>query len=212
MSKYNYILLDWDGNLARTLDIWLKAVHQIFAARGISVTDEEVASCFGAPRERYEELGITDTSAAFKEMDAAASKFLLEVELYPHAREMLEALKKQGKHLALITTSPKANVEGLVEKHGLRAFFDAIITHEDTENHKPHPDPLLKALERMNGDPKSAVMIGDSEKDILAAKNAGMDSILFFPSDHAKFYDIEKFKALQPTYVVGDFQEVLKLL
>lgn len=44
---YKYILLDWDGNLARTLDIWLRACREVLARRGIQKTDIEIAESFG---------------------------------------------------------------------------------------------------------------------------------------------------------------------
>lgn len=43
-------------------------------------------------------------------------------------------------------------------------------------------------------------MIGDSDKDLGAARNFGIDSVLFYPAEHKKFYDLEKLKELEPTY------------
>jgi phosphoglycolate phosphatase-like HAD superfamily hydrolase len=55
-------------------------------------------------------------------------------------------------------------------------------------------------------------MIGDSDKDVGAANNMRIDSILFHSSEHKKFYDIEKLRELSPTYIVEDFREVLEIV
>jgi pyrophosphatase PpaX len=213
MKSYQYILFDWDGNLAKTLDIWLLATKAPLESRGIHVTDKTIAiQCFGRPIEGYTELGITDIDAAIVEMDQLAKKLMPEVELYPDALFVLEALKKKGKQIALITTSLRNNVIHLLDKYNLHDFFDVVITHEDTLNHKPHPEPLEKALEELGGDKESAIMIGDSDKDIGAANNAGVDSILFYPDVHEKFYDLSELQALQPTYTISDFRQVIDIV
>jgi len=211
-KTYQYILLDWDGNLAKTLDVWLEATHAPLKKRGIEISDKQIAmQCFGRPIEGYAELGVKDVDAAITEMDALSKKMLPEVELYPDALYVLEKLKKSGKQTALITTSPRANVIHLLDKYNIHHFFDIVIANEDTVRHKPHPEPLEKALALLGGSKKEAVMIGDSDKDIGAGSNAGIDSILFYPDAHEKFYDLDELKAFNPTYTVRDFREILDL-
>lgn len=144
MKNCQYILFDWDGNLAKTLDIWMIAVRAPLENRGITVTDKTIAiQCFGRPIEGYTELGITDIDAAITEMDTVAKKLMPEVELYPDALFVLEALKKQGKQTALITASLRENVVHLLDKYNIHRFFDVIVANEDTVHHKPHAEPLL---------------------------------------------------------------------
>ena len=52
-------------------------------------------------------------------------------------------------------------------------------------------------------------MIGDSDKDLGAARNFGIDSILFYPDEHRKFYNLEKLKELEPTFIIEDFKTIL---
>lgn len=212
MNKYKYILLDWDGNLAKTLDIWLEAFREPLLKRGFDKSDEEIGASFGAFSGYMKELEINDPEAVYWEADAIAGKLLPDVELYPDALEVLEELHKRGSKLALITTSPKVNVMHLLEKYDLIKYFDSIITHDEVDNHKPHPEPLEKALSALGGTKELAVMIGDSDKDLGAAQNFGIDSILFYPSEHKKFYDLDKLKKLNPTHVIDDFREVLNLV
>ncbi len=87
-----------------------------------------------------------------------------------------------------------------------------MIANEDTDKHKPDPEPLEKALQLLNGTKQEAIMIGDSDKDIGAATNAGIDSILFYPSEHAKFYKLDELQALNPTHIVDDFRQILQIV
>lgn len=55
-------------------------------------------------------------------------------------------------------------------------------------------------------------MIGDSDKDIGAAANLGIDSILFYPPEHEKFHDYPALKKLNLTHIVDDFKKVLTIV
>jgi len=213
MKTYQYVLLDWDGNLAKTLDIWLHATRKPLEKRGIVVPDQQIAlQCFGRPVEGYGELGVNDVEAAIEEMDVLAAALMPEVELYPDTPYVLEELKKTGKQTALITSNFYKNVTHVLEKYHLRHFFDVIITNEDTIHHKPHPEPLDKALEQLGGTKDRAIMIGDSDKDLEAAKNAGIDSLLFYPEEHKKFYRLDNLKKFEPTHIVNDFRNVMDVV
>jgi pyrophosphatase PpaX len=212
MKKYQYILLDWDGNLAKTLDIWLNACRLVLEKRNLNLSDEEIAGSFGHLRTTWEPWGIKDIDAAIEEADTIAKRDLPNVELYPDALEVLEALHTAGKKLALITSSEHVHIQHLLKKYNIDRFFTAVIAGDDVQNHKPHPEPLEKALKVLGGTVLEAVMIGDSDKDLGAANNAGIDSILFYPPEHQKFYSLESLKRLSPTHTVDDFRQILEIV
>ncbi len=214
MERYQYILLDWDGNLAKSLDLWLSALKVPLEARGYYWSDQEVGASFNAFRERLEARGFKnkEIDAIIVEADAISIEQMPSVELYPDTLEVLEGLRKLGKHTALVTTSEHAFIDSLLDKYHMNELFDAIVCGDDVVRHKPHPEPLLKAMSYLKADPARTVMIGDSDKDIDGAKNAGVDSILFYPPSHQRFFDIEPLRSLQPTYIVSDFREVLKIV
>jgi pyrophosphatase PpaX len=136
-----------------------------------------------------------------------------DVELFPDVPEVLKKLKDSGKHLALITTSEKRMIVSVLEKYKIADLFETIINDDDVEKaeRKPHPKPLLMALERMSGTPDKAIMVGDRDKDIVAAHNAGMDSVLFCSAEHQKHYSREKLLAHKPTYVISELKDLLKI-
>jgi pyrophosphatase PpaX len=190
----------------------MDAYKKALLARGLNKSDLEIAGAFGILSERLVEWGVTDVDDAVEEADKIAKENLPNVELYPDALFVLESLHRNGHKLALITSSLHENVAHLLESHNIRQFFDAIIAADDTKNHKPHPEPLEKALALLGGSKEAAVMIGDSDKDLGAAANAGIDSILFYPEEHSKFYDPESLKSYSPTYIVNNFRDVLGIV
>lgn len=206
-----YVLLDWDGNLAKTLDIWLSACRAAIEKQGIYKTDEEIGSSFGKFTDHMKQWNVPNIEQAIVDADNIAKKELPEVELYPDALLVLEKLKKRGHKLALVTTSPHENILQLIEKHGLTRIFDVLVAADDVENHKPHPEPLELAIQKLDGNKRDAIMVGDSDKDLGAAKNAGIDSVLFYPNEHKKFYDIKKLREFKPTHVISDFNDLLDI-
>lgn len=212
MKKYKYILLDWDGNLAKTLDVWLEAFREVLELQGIHKSDNEIAMSFGQFPKYAEAWGIANGEQAMQDTDAIAKRKLPEVDLYPDALEVLQKLHETGHKLALISTSSRENIEHLLESHAIEGFFDAIVAGDETQNHKPYPEPLEKGLVLLSGDKNEAVMIGDSDKDLGAAQNAGIDSILFYPKEHEKFYDLDELKTHNPTYIVEDFKDILTIV
>ena len=210
--NYQYILLDWDGNLVKTLEIWLEACRIVLEKRDLKLSDEAIAASIGAFTTYMKAWGIKDVEATIIEVDKIAKQKLPNVELYPDALEVLESLQAYGKQLALITTSSHENVTHLLEKYNLSRFFQVIVAGDDVKHHKPDPEPLEMALSRLGGTKAEAVMIGDSDKDIGAANNAGIDSILFYPPEHKKFYKLDTLKLLKPTHIVEDFRQILQLV
>jgi pyrophosphatase PpaX len=211
VKTYQYILLDWDGNLAQTLDIWLAALKEPLEKRGHTFTDEQIGANFTVFRERMEALGIADVDAIIAEADVVATREVPNVQLYPDALVTLRDLHRAGKKVALVTTSRHDQIDPLLAKYRLRDLFDAVVCGDDVANHKPHPEPIEKALELLGGTKEAAIMVGDSAADIEGARSAGVDSILFFPPTHTKFFDIEELKQLRPTYVIPDFRDVVRI-
>lgn len=151
MNNYHYILLDWDGNLAKTLDIWLEAFKQVLLKRGVQPSNQEIAQSFGAALKHMEQWGVKDIEAALEEAEQIARERLPSVELYPDALEVLESLHNQGKHMALTTSSFHRNIEQLLNKYNMIYLFEAIVAADDTTHHKPHPEPLERALTLLGG-------------------------------------------------------------
>ena len=94
---------------------------------------------------------------------------------FPGVAEMLVRLRERGARLAVVTAKIRATLELGFEHVPLRReWFEVLIAKEDTDRHKPEPEPLLLALERMAARRDQAIYVGDSPFDIRAAHAAGV--------------------------------------
>lgn len=185
------ILFDWDGTLARTLEVWLETFRDAYSSVGVDLTDKQIGAQFGnwnAPSE----LGVVeeDVPAYTKELEKVHAR-LDSVTLYDGAYEVLSRLKSSGHKLALVSTSARKVIDIPLHNNGLQDMFDVVISAEDTAKHKPDPEPLLLAVDRLESAIERTVFVGDSDKDVGACKNAQMQLALFTPESHQIFYDID---------------------
>ncbi len=79
--------------------------------------------------------------------------------------------------IGLVTTASRANVDCIVDRHGLRAVFDLIVTGDDVDRHKPHPQAYLIAAERLGLAPAECLAFEDSDIGLASANAAGMQCI-----------------------------------
>ena len=91
----------------------------------------------------------------------------------------------------------------------LRDEFDIVVAHEDTARHKPDPDPVLYAIERLDGTPAQAVYVGDSPFDIRAAKAAGAYAVAV---GWGGIHPDERLLAEEPDAFVRSAAELLSVL
>jgi pyrophosphatase PpaX len=86
-------------------------------------------------------------------------------------------------------------------------MFDTILSAEDVLNLKPHPEPILRALELLNISSAEAIMVGDTESDMEAAKAADVKTV-------AALYGFagEQLRTLEPDYVIQNIAELLAIL
>ena len=94
--------------------------------------------------------------------------------VYPGIPELINILQKECK-LGVVTSSPKEYAKDLLEYHELP--IKNIIAYHDTKRHKPHPDPILRAIENISKSGDRIVYIGDNLIDVEAAFAANVDEI-----------------------------------
>lgn len=95
--------------------------------------------------------------------------------MYPGMREVLDYIKEKGYKVAIVSSSPRPYVERMVSAFSLPAGY--IIGYHDAKPIKPHPAPMLKALELMGELPSNVVSFGDRVVDMAASNAAGIESV-----------------------------------
>jgi pyrophosphatase PpaX len=212
MNQYDYVLFDWDGTIAKTLDVWMESLKVALVKRGYSFTDRQIGADYELFKSRFSELGDKTLGAVIEEALMLSNKSIPTVKMYEDNVRVLNLLRKNNKQLGVVTTSEHATISQLLKQHDMASLFDVVIGGDDVANQKPHAEPIIKALDALSATKSRTVMVGDSDKDILSAQNAGIDSVLFYPPEHANYHDIKYLMSLRPTYVVGSYQEIGDLL
>ena len=205
MKDYDAYLFDWDGTLARTTEIWLTELEFCAEQVGVPITREENARSFG-DYDVWRRKGLVGKRYDdFQQMVLGrVTPQLSTVTLFDDALAVLQTLKARGKKLALVTSSRRSSLDAMFAHHQeVASIFDVIVSIEDVHTHKPDPEGINIAIERLGVDKAKTLMLGDTDKDLGAAHNAGIDAVLFYPKEHEMVYDLAELQKLhKPVHVV----------
>ena len=124
---------------------------------------------------------------------------------YPYIVELLNILKERNKKIGVITNKFEAVSKEILDKLNLSKYTDILIGADTTEERKPSPKPVLYALETLNVRPENSIIIGDSEVDIQAGKNAGINTALVLYG----YGKTELAKQLNPDYIFSNVNEII---
>lgn len=210
-KRYKNILFDWDGCLAKTLDIWFYTAKEQLMQEKVDFEDWQIIKGFG-DWEFAKKLGVSDNDAFNKKLVSVVNEKLKSVQLYANAKEVLKSMKRNGRKLALVTTGVKSSVIPALEKYKLSKLFDVILTAESVVNHKPDPEVVYKAIELLNARKEETLIIGDGPKDVLAGKAAGITTVSFYPEDNVRYYTDEDIKSFEADFVITDLIELVNLV
>ena len=175
-----HIVFDVDGTLIDTEYAVLQSFHDtILAVMGRDIPTTELTFALGIPGavclERLQAENIPETLALWERNMAGYSHTC---SVFPGIRETLEALTRQGHKLGIVTSKTRAQFRHDFLPYGIEQYFGTVICADDTPNHKPAPDPLLKYAELAGADISDVVYVGDSPYDMACAKAAGAKFIL----------------------------------
>jgi pyrophosphatase PpaX len=205
------ILFDLDGTLVDTTDLILRSFRHAFdrhlpgrlpardaivATFGTSLpgvlTEMAAAEGHDAPERLAEEMLNTYREYQHQYHDTLIQPF-------PGVREMLSALEADGHRLGLVTSKMEGFARRGLRLVGLESFVEIAVFHDDTERHKPDPEPLLLAASRAGVKPQDVIYVGDSTHDVVAGRAAGMKTVavLWGP------FEPEVLAAVKPDFTIA---------
>ena len=178
--RYPVVLFDLDGTVIDSGAIILASMrHAAETVVGGDYTDEQLMAAVGGPGleaqmvaldpNRVEELvrvyrehnePLHDTLEACAGMDV-----------------VLDELKDRGHRLGIVTAKRRATVDLAFARIPIEHLFETVVGGDETERHKPDPQPLQLALERLGARAEDAAYVGDSPFDMQAAKAGGLRAI-----------------------------------
>jgi pyrophosphatase PpaX len=119
--------------------------------------------------------------------------------------DVLARLKDEGRRLGIVTAKRRLTVELAFAQIPIEHLFETVVGGDETERHKPDPEPLQLALERLGASPEEAAYVGDAPFDVMAAKAAGLFSVaVAWGGIHAR----ERLAAEEPDALVETPEEL----
>ena len=178
----NTILWDFDGTLVDTNELIIESWQYTYRHfLGHEKPIEVITRCFGEPllitmEREFPGVDPEESSAVYRDYQKKmADKW---IKIVPGIPEALEKFKKLGYKQCIVTSRTGESALRYLKIFGLEDCFDGIVSCEDTEAHKPDPEPIILALSKMGTRADEAIMIGDGPFDIKCANNAGVRSVL----------------------------------
>lgn len=213
------VIFDLDGTLADTSGDLIAAANHCFAAMEIGArldpkTDQGIALrggrrmlTEGLMREhgRVDEAVVTQMYPVL--LDHYAAQIDTHTVLYPGVIEAIARLTAQGDLVGICTNKPAGLAETLMTRLGVRGAFGSLVGADSLPVRKPDPAPFFEAVDRLGGDRRRAVLVGDSDTDRNTARNADVPSILvtFGPSG-------DDMAALDPHALLDSFTDFDRVL
>ena len=183
LSRKRLLILDFDGTIVDSSPLHARAFSETFAPEGIDVDYATIAGMTTAAAVDKLALGAglvladdrRDALIAEKR-ERALALIEADLEALEGSVDFLDRARSRFA-LALCTSGSRRSVETALAKVGLTGRFEPLITAEDVQQGKPHPEGFLAALAAHRLDRRQAVVFEDAESGLQAAEAAGMDAI-----------------------------------
>lgn len=182
LPSRSVVLFDLDGTLIDSIDLILRSGRHAFEACGLDCpSDVDWLSGVGRPLPTMFRLFAPDEShvepliQAYRTFQVANHDAL--VSAYPGVPELLEGLAARGHRMAIVTSKTDALARRGLAHTGLERYFEAVVGMDSCQRHKPDPEPVWTALERVQGDARNAWFVGDSVHDMESGNAAGVATV-----------------------------------
>jgi phosphoglycolate phosphatase len=198
--RYELLVFDWDGTLMDSAARIVASMRAAFQELGLAPPAPAAArNVIGLGLSHaVAQLAPDADEAMLARLIARYRAHYLELDdtptpLFAGAADVVAGLRAQGYLLAVATGKSRIGLDRALGESGLGAHFHATRSADETFS-KPHPQMLLELLDELGVHASRALMIGDTEYDLLTARNAGVDALAVCYGAHAP----ERLLALEP--------------
>jgi phosphoglycolate phosphatase len=178
------ILFDLDGTLIDSTDAIVSTFRFAFKEQGFDFrgSDKNIKDLIGYPLDiMFERLGVSKQKV-WDYVDSYKNRYrVISVEQTTLLENAFEAVQLASKiaRVSVVTTKTRMYTIPILDNFNITQYFEVITGRENVENPKPHPEPILKTLARMNYDKNKdeVYMIGDTKLDLICANEAKVNAI-----------------------------------
>ena len=211
--RFPVVLFDLDGTLIDSGPMIIASMrHAAQTVLGRDIPDAVLSAAIGGPglvaqMHALDPERVDDLVAAYREHNEPLHEAL---EAFWEVVEVLPRLRAEGRRLGVVTAKRRASVQLAFDRlPGLEASFDIVVGAEDTERHKPDPEPIQEALRRLEATPGEAAYVGDSPFDIRAARAAEVFAVAV---GWGGIHDAGALERERPDVLVRHAEELLGVL
>ena len=203
---YKYIIFDVDGTIIDTEEAVLKSLQAVLEEQGHEYELNDLRFALGIPgKNTLRRLNVNDIDRVHPRWAQLQLEFSDDVTVFSEMEEVIQHLAERV-NLGIVTSKTSQELIDEFDPFGLSKHFEHSISADDTEKHKPEPDPLLLCMERMNAEPNQTIYIGDSVYDMQSAQKAGIKFGLALWGSKTS----DKFE--EADYIFEEPKDILKLL
>jgi len=181
LSDARAVLFDVDGTLLESSEFVYAGFTHALGHYGYRVPERAALPDLtsGTLEEVYARLtlGDGDVPALIEAHRSFQEQHLSLCSIFPETPTVLAALAQRGYRMAAITSRSRRTSLRTLEVTGILPYFPVVISWEDVEQPKPHPEPVLRALSLLALHPRQAVMVGDTWADVEAGRSAGVRTV-----------------------------------
>ncbi|PIS14328.1 hypothetical protein COT64_03270 [Candidatus Shapirobacteria bacterium CG09_land_8_20_14_0_10_39_12] len=212
MRNVEAVLLDLDGTLYDTKNQIIALVQETAKKHGLPVPSMEsifprtagmtLANTFHTLFPKNDPEPLCETYRGIETENPQSNS------LFPKTIETLKQIKAMRMGIGIVTSRSRRSLEKVVKETGLEPYTDVLVSRDDIKNPKPDPEQIFLALNRLHTPNINTVMVGDSQTDILAARNAGLFASIGVLCGH----EGEVITRSSPDYVLDSIADLAPLI
>ena len=200
------VFFDWDGLLADTESLWTQADKDWLAYNGVIYNGELKSKTVGRNQKDAVELlinhyrvGITAEEGVKQRLNNLKKIYKLTGQvLMPGAFGLIKSVHESGIKSAIVSGTAQDILDLIIDKQGIRQYFDAINSTDVVAHGKPAPDCYLHVAAKLRVNPGKCVVIEDAQSGVVAGKRAGM-AVIAVPNIYTKSQDLSAADVILPS-------------
>ena len=176
------VLFDFDGTLVNTNDLIIASWQYTYKHYlGHEVSLEHIVASFGevlplTMAREFPDVDIDEACKVYRDYQLHVAEEMIKT--FEGIPDLLKELNARGYRVAIVTSRTRESALRYLDMLEISGYFEDLVTCDDTNKHKPDPEPILVCLRKLGVSADEAVMVGDSPFDMKCANNAGVKSVL----------------------------------
>lgn len=183
MREYALYLFDFDNTLFDTRCGIEAILREALPVLGVEYGPDSFDECLGLTMDQVYDRYMGDDRSRYRDfersfMSVVMSDAYLGAPPFPETARVLESLRARGKRIGVVSGKKAYKIVNLLRANGLDGYPETVVGFDETERHKPLPDPILKGMSSFDVPKDETVYVGDSPNDAKAAEAAGVDCVI----------------------------------